>query len=320
MESNGTLPSSEEIRFATICGSHANMAARAIMHGSMVHDIPNEWRRAIQDGAEWKVIKAVVWQQFPELVDMVCQSGNTNQSISKQEDEMQLLNKIRQACKAYGGSGAPKWQDVAGAALRSRPKCGPSGPAIFGFVVRFGGSSKLLADTQAYVRACGKGGRELGQETWATLSQEMKNFPDHLRWRHALLKYGFAGDTTLTVTDAARKQFISVCTHTCIIYIYQLSLLSTSLQVGRVARLLFLVEDLIAYNNVRFTTSAEICFNEFRMGNSKDICDSYKQFKMHSPDIRGQTSDDKQGGSAKGTLRHETAGPVDHIDQSLRQR
>ena len=94
MESIGTLPSSEEIRFATICGSHANMAARAIMHGSMVHDIPNEWRRAIQDGAEWKVIKAVVWQQFPELVDMVCQSGNTNQGISKQEDEMQLLNKI----------------------------------------------------------------------------------------------------------------------------------------------------------------------------------------------------------------------------------
>ena len=127
MESNGTLPSSEEIRFATICGSHANMAARAIMHGSMVHEIPNDWRRAIQDGAEWKVIKAVVWQQFPELVDMVCQSGNTNQSISKQEDEMQLVNKIRQACAAYGGSGAPKWQDVAGAVLRSRPKCGPSG-------------------------------------------------------------------------------------------------------------------------------------------------------------------------------------------------
>ena len=223
MESNGTLPSSEEIRFATICGSHANMAARAIMHGSMVHEIPNDWRRAIQDGAEWKVIKAVVWQQFPELVDMVCQSGNTNQSISKQEDEMQLVNKIRQACTAYGGSGAPKWQDVAGAVLRSRPKCGPSGPAIFGFVVRFGGSSKLLADTQAYVRACGKGGRELGQETWATLSQEMKNFPDHLRWRHALLKYGFAGDTTLTATDAAGKQFISVriFTYTHVyVYIY----------------------------------------------------------------------------------------------------
>jgi len=82
---------------------------------------------------------------------------------------------------------------------------------------------ELLADTQAYVRACGKGGRELGQETWATLSQEMKNFPDHLRWRHALLKYGFAGDTTLTATDAAGKQFISVriFTHTHVyVYIY----------------------------------------------------------------------------------------------------
>ena len=56
------------------------------------------------------------------------------------------------------------------------------------------------------------------------------------------------------------------------IYIYQLSLLSTSLQVGRVARLLFLVEDLIAYNNVRFTTSAEIGFYEFRMRNFKDTC------------------------------------------------
>ena len=128
------------------------------------------------------------------------------------------------AVPRVGGHGLPEWKHQpehlqAGAALRSRPKCGPSGPAIFGFVVRFGGSSKLLADTQAYVRACGKGGRELGQETWATLSQEMKNFPDHLRWRHALLKYGFAGDTTLTVTDAARKQFISVRTHTCIIYI-----------------------------------------------------------------------------------------------------
>ncbi|CAJ1405563.1 unnamed protein product [Effrenium voratum] len=186
------------------------MAARAIFHGGLgladlsLHEIPGEWRKAIADGCDWKVIKAVVWKEFPQLLDLVCQSGNTNQSISKQEDELQLINKVKQAITSWPGASAPKWQDVSATVLRSRPKCGPCAPSIFAFVVRFGGSSKMLADTQAYARTCGKGGRELGQETWAILSQEMKSFPDHLRWRHALLKYAYSGVMPITATDAKR--------------------------------------------------------------------------------------------------------------------
>ena len=181
MESGGKLPAAEEIRYATICGSHANMAARAIFHGGLgladlsLHEIPGEWRKAVADGCDWKVIKAVVWKEFWQ--DLMCQSGNTNQSMSKQEDELQLINKVKQAITSWPGASAPKWQDVSATVLRSRPKCGPCAPSIFAFVVRFGGSSKMLADTQAYARTCGKGGRELGQETWAILSQEMKSFP-----------------------------------------------------------------------------------------------------------------------------------------------
>ena len=210
MESGGKLPAAEEIRYATICGSRANMAARAIFHGGLgladlsLHEIPGEWRKAIADGCDWKVIKAVVWKEFPQLLDLVRQSGNTNQSISKQEDELQLINKVKQAITSWPGASAPKWQDVSATVTKVRPLrsvhlrlCSE----IWWLQQDVGGHTSL--------------GRELGQETWAILSQEMKSFPDHLRWRHALLKYAYSGVMPITATDAAGKHFIFISSRCC---------------------------------------------------------------------------------------------------------
>ena len=53
-ESQGRLPEANNIRYATISGSHANMASRALSAGTIeyMERIPNAWRTAIINGQE----------------------------------------------------------------------------------------------------------------------------------------------------------------------------------------------------------------------------------------------------------------------------
>ena len=53
-ESQGRLPEANNIRYATISGSHANMASRALSAGTIeyMERIPNAWRTAITNGQE----------------------------------------------------------------------------------------------------------------------------------------------------------------------------------------------------------------------------------------------------------------------------
>ena len=209
MESGGRLAPADmaPLRFATISGSHCNMAARTLLHGAAVgnHTIGNiaaPWRKAIHEGTEWQVIKRIVVTTFPTLVEMICQSANTLQAVAKPEDEMQVMMKILAMVK--NSSAPPMWKDLAPHILRSRPKCGPAASEIFGWVLKFGGSEKLVEATEKHVRNFGRSGRELGGEVWATLSQDVKALPSHLRWRHMLLKFAYCNaDRPLSVTDAA---------------------------------------------------------------------------------------------------------------------
>ena len=210
MESAGRLAGPElgPLRYATISGSHANMVNRSLLAGMdcgghSLSAVPQAWRKAIQEGVEWQVIKRQVLSAFPSLIDYICQSGNSIQAISKAEDELQLMQKILSAIKSYNGQSAVKWADISAAVLRSRPKCAPSAPGIFAFVLKYGGSEKLLQATEVHVRNFGRANRELGQEVWTILSQDVKNVSCHLRWRHMLLKFAYCNaERPLSATDA----------------------------------------------------------------------------------------------------------------------
>ena len=74
-------------------------------------EIPAEWRAAVADGSTWLVIKRIVNAEFPWLITAICEAGN---AIAKQEDEWQLLQKIKaivQNKKTLGERVA--WPDVA---------------------------------------------------------------------------------------------------------------------------------------------------------------------------------------------------------------
>ncbi|CAK8991174.1 unnamed protein product [Durusdinium trenchii] len=147
LESGGRLPPADNIMYATLSGSHLNMASRAIAHrctdALSIDAIPSGWRDAIMEGVSWLVLKRTAWIEFPALADLLCQAGNSIQAISKAEDEIQLLRKILQSIRCF--KGVPKWVDVSGEVLRSRPRCSASGAGIFGFALRFGGCSMIDA-------------------------------------------------------------------------------------------------------------------------------------------------------------------------------
>ena len=85
LESEGKLPRGDAggpLRYATIMGSHANMASRALLFGSKHHDqsltdsegnlsldrAPAGWRQAIKDGQEWTILTRTVAKELPEII------------------------------------------------------------------------------------------------------------------------------------------------------------------------------------------------------------------------------------------------------------
>ena len=115
------------------------------------------------------MIKRIVNAEFPSLITAICEAGNAMQSIGKQEDEWQLLQKVKAILQNQKKLGETvTWPDVAESVLKSRPKCGASGPSIFAFIVRFG--DYRLQQVESYVRIFGRTARELGDAVWAALS------------------------------------------------------------------------------------------------------------------------------------------------------
>ena len=170
------------LRYATISGSHANMANRAIQHGAL-HDEPtltdgsgrltmsaigSAWAAAINNGSSWMVIKRCVAAEMPGVIELVSMGMNATQQVSKGEDEMQLLKKILQAIQNYEKthSRAPQWSEIADETLRSRPKCHLSAGPIFTFAMKFAGAGGALKHTESFVRANGRPSRDLGPEVW----------------------------------------------------------------------------------------------------------------------------------------------------------
>ena len=226
------------LRYATISGSHANMANRAIQHGAL-HDEPtltdgsgrltmsaigSAWAAAINNGSSWMVIKRCVAAEMPGVIELVSMGMNATQQVSKGEDEMQLLKKILQAIQNYEKthSRAPQWSEIADETLRSRPKCHLSAGPIFTFAMKFAGAGGALKHTESFVRANGRPSRDLGPEVWTQLSQDVKHGP-MLWWRHALLKHAYCSDRALSVTDVTSDEHSTksfpMCSHRWLVHI-----------------------------------------------------------------------------------------------------
>ena len=226
------------LRYATISGSHANMANRAIQHGAL-HDEPtltdgsgrltmsaigSAWAAAINNGSSWMVIKRCVAAEMPGVIELVSMGMNATQQVSKGEDEMQLLKKILQAIQNYEKthSRAPQWSEIADETLRSRPKCHMSAGPIFTFAMKFAGAGGALKHTESFVRANGRPSRDLGPEVWTQLSQDVKHGP-MLWWRHALLKHAYCSDRALSVTDVTSDEHSTksfpMCSHRWLVHI-----------------------------------------------------------------------------------------------------
>ena len=226
------------LRYATISGSHANMANRAIQHGAL-HDEPTltdgsgrltmsaigpAWAAAINNGSSWMVIKRCVAAEMPGVIELVSMGMNATQQVSKGEDEMQLLKKILQAIQNYAKthSRAPQWSDIADETLRSRPTCHLSAGPIFTFAMKFAGAGGALKHTESFVRANGRPRRDLGPEVWTQLSQDVKHGP-MLWWRHALLKHAYCSDRALSVTDVTSDEHSTrsfpMCSHRWLVHI-----------------------------------------------------------------------------------------------------
>ena len=182
------------------------MACRAVTNRCIgvppMESLPAAWMSAIQNGQEWLVLKREILTDVPQVLDLLSNAGNSLQNVSKAEDELQLISKICKAIKDWKGNKSPLWSDIAPDVLRSRPKCGQSGPGIFEFCLKFGGSSKLLKDTESFVRSHAQGScRELGAEIWSLMGTEIRGLKEHLYWRHMLLKLFYTAEKPPLVTD-----------------------------------------------------------------------------------------------------------------------
>ena len=233
LESGGKLPRADAggpLRYATIMGSHANMASRALLFGSKHHDqsltdaegnlsldrAPAGWRQAIKDGQEWTILTRSVAKELPEIIPLLQSSGNASQQVAKPEDELQMTGKILAAINKFSqkhGNKEVLWIDIKNDVLRSRPRCAAICPAIFGFVVKYGGRS-FMSETESFIRAQGVS-KEIG-DVWGALQAETKG-DARVAWRHMLLKYAFFEvDRHLSVSEVSRMQDLLV-TH-CFLY------------------------------------------------------------------------------------------------------
>ena len=221
MASNGRLPSVEcggPLRYCTIQGSHTNMACRSLFYGAASDDaaltdsagnlemsrIGAQWQAAIKSGMECTVLTSAVATTNPEIISLLQASGNAVQQISKEEDEIQVSNRIIQAIHSYQSlhGKPPLWSDISNHVLRSQPKCKEAAPSIFLFSLKYSAGDAFWTETESYIRAHGLS-RSLGLETWTNLSTDLKG--DARVWyRHMLLKFAFCNaERVLSASDVA---------------------------------------------------------------------------------------------------------------------
>ena len=90
LQSKGKLPPAdvERMRFASIVGSHSNMAHRCILAGlERLREADKAFAHAVESGIVWTVVAHSVQSQWPQFASLVQAAGNASSQISKAEDD-----------------------------------------------------------------------------------------------------------------------------------------------------------------------------------------------------------------------------------------
>lgn len=156
-----------------------------------------------------EVLSQEVAAEFPSLPTLLQAAANSSNHVRSVEGEMQLGRKILNALAGTKTSSA-SWDDVKAEVLRSKSTMASLGPAIFAFLLKFGGGSKgeFWLATERHVRSLGFPSRQLGPEGWDALSGDRPKgeAKTRVRFRHALLKLFFCGpEKALSVADVRRS-------------------------------------------------------------------------------------------------------------------
>ena len=146
-EANGMLGSSDfqylaTAKFVTLSCSHTNFFMRLVLDGvahtgnqrvcknghfdmNTAKDTQPALHASCLTGLEWQVIRPEALAQWPMLADMVQQQGNTK--ADRGEHDLQIVRRVHGVIRAGTKNGlAPPYEQVKGAALKSKPKCAPS--------------------------------------------------------------------------------------------------------------------------------------------------------------------------------------------------
>ena len=227
-DAGGRLAPVTSLRYASVVGSHANQAARCIVH-KVTHDderltvdgrlsleklesVDMAWAKSIREGITWLVVSYEVAREFPQYCLLAQAAGNASGQIAAVEHELQLAKRVNVSIQAFLNrtkKTAVTYQDVSAEILRSRSPHASALPAIFGFVLKYGGGAdkdSFMSRTERHIRAHGNPSRALGGDMWHALSQDCKGSEQHVCWRHMLIKFGLCGpEKCLTLTDCKRS-------------------------------------------------------------------------------------------------------------------
>ena len=102
LQNQKLAPAPDNLRYASIVGSHTNQAFRAFWCG-IAHSDPkltvldSAWATSIRDGVPWLVVSHHIAQQFPDYPGLAQAAGNASGQIASVENELQLARKVSTA-------------------------------------------------------------------------------------------------------------------------------------------------------------------------------------------------------------------------------
>ena len=201
-------PDVEQIKVLSVCGSHTNMVLRvffdAVEHqgnpdvciqgrlsmASLKEKDPTFYE-AVENGVMWEVVPSFIAKEFPQLADIIQQSGNA--SLNRGESELQMLRRLHNLFMQKHSNGEPvDYQSIKQRALAAKPPFAASLPHMWAFALKFSGGSMapLLVETELFVRN-NVSGKFLSPEIWSSLSGDVRGSSQLARWRHAALKCAY---------------------------------------------------------------------------------------------------------------------------------
>ncbi|CAK9040280.1 Putative mitochondrial protein, partial [Durusdinium trenchii] len=168
---------------------------------------------AVCSGMRWLVISRDAVDRWPSLPQVIQSAANSANHLSTGESELQLARKILAKWKDQSGDGKRMitWSDISKSVLQSKPSQSMTCPAIFAFVLSFGGgrASDWLFGTESFVRSHGHPDKNLGFDVWDSLSTVTKTGKQRMRLRHALLKLAYFGPNDRIVTPGDCRKLLS---------------------------------------------------------------------------------------------------------------